>query len=116
MKDPKDLVKVAYHALDEKQGKDIKVLDIHGVSVIADYFIIVSGENDRQVEALSDTVQEALGRGGFDIRSVEGARSNSWILLDYNDVIIHIFSKESRLFYDLERIWRDGKEVKAEEL
>jgi len=116
MKESKELVKIAVAALEEKLGKDIKVLDIQKVSVIADYFIIVSGDNDRQVEALAQAAEEALYKAGYEVRAVEGAHSNSWILLDFNDVIIHVFSKESRLFYDLERIWRSGKEVNPEEL
>ncbi len=111
----KNLVKLAYDALDEKKASDISVLDITGVSVIADYFIIASGENERQVEALSDAVDEALGRAGYERRAVEGYSSKRWILLDYNDVVIHIFNREDRLFYDLERIWRDGKRVDPKE-
>ncbi len=112
----KALVKAAYAALEEKKGHDIVVLDISEVSVIADYFIICSGDNERQVSALSDSVDEALGRAGYERRSIEGYRTNSWILMDYNDVIIHIFNREDRLFYDLERIWRDGKRVSKDDL
>ncbi len=116
MKDIKELVKLACSALDEKKASDISVLDITGVSVIADYFIIASGENERQVEALSDAVDDALGRAGYERRAVEGYSTRRWILLDYNDVIIHIFNREDRLFYDLERIWRDGKQVDPKDL
>jgi len=110
----KEIVRIAYQAMDEHKGQEITVLDIHDVSVIADYFIIVSGENDRQVAALQDAVEDALGRAGYEHRSIEGAHTTSWILMDYNDVIIHIFNKEDRLFYDLERIWRDGKRISPE--
>ncbi|MBQ6037029.1 MAG: ribosome silencing factor [Lachnospiraceae bacterium] len=116
MKNAKELVSIAFKALDEHQGRDITVLDIREVSVIADYFIIVSGDNERQVSALQDAVEEALYKAGYEHRSVEGAHTTSWILLDYNDVIIHIFNKEDRLFYDLERIWRDGKRISMEDL
>ena len=116
MKDSKELVNIAYKALDEHKGRDITVLDIRDVTVIADYFIIVSGDNDRQVEALQDAVEDALGKAGYEHRSIEGAHTTSWILMDYNDVIIHIFNKEDRLFYDLERIWRDGKRISMEDL
>lgn len=115
MNETRELVKLAYEALDEKKASDIHVLDITGVSVIADYFIIASGDNERQVEALSDAVDEALGRAGYERRAVEGYSTKRWILLDYNDVIIHIFNREDRLFYDLERIWRDGKRVDMKE-
>ena len=116
MEDVKNMVKLACDALEEKKASDVRVLDITGVSVIADYFIIASGDNERQVEALSDAVDEALGRAGYERRAIEGYQTRRWILLDYNDVIIHIFNKEDRLFYDLERIWRDGKRVDPKEL
>ena len=116
MADIKELVKIAYNALEEKKAQDITVLDISGVSVIADYFIIASADNERQVSALCDGVDEALYKAGYERRSMEGYSTKTWILMDYNDVIIHIFNREDRLFYDLERIWRDGKAVKVEEL
>lgn len=114
--DSLELAKIAYQALDDKKGKDIVVLDIRSVSVVADYFIIASGDNERQLQALADAVDEALFRAGAERRSLEGNRGSTWILMDYNDVIVHIFNKEDRLFYDLERIWRDGKRVSNEEL
>ena len=109
MNHPKELVKMAYNALSDKKGGDIKIIDIHEVSVLADYFIIADGSNINQVQAMADHVQEVLARGGWECRQIEGHQSANWILLDYGDVIIHLFSREDRLFYDLERIWRDGK-------
>ena len=103
------IAKLALKALDEKKGKDIKVIDIREVSVIADYFIIASAANENQVQAMMESVEETLGRAGFEPKQIEGNKSSSWVLMDYNDVIIHIFDEENRLFYDLERIWRDGK-------
>ena len=116
MDEVRNLVKLACDALEDKKASDVTVLDIRTVSVIADYFIIASGENERQVEALSDAVDEALGRAGYERRSVEGYSSKRWILLDYNDVVIHIFNREDRRFYDLERIWRDGKRVELKDI
>ena len=110
-----EMARLAYKALDEKKGKDIKVIDIHGVSVIADYFVIASGANQNQVQAMVDNVDETLGRAGYEAKSIEGSKNSSWILMDYGDVIVHVFSKEDRLFYDLERIWRDGKEIDTSE-
>ena len=107
----KELVKAAYRALDEKKARDIRVIDISGISVIADYFIIATAENARQTQALCDNVEEKLGRDGFLCRQTEGKSGANWILMDYQDVIIHIFDEESRRFYDLERIWRDGKQI-----
>ena len=115
MNDIQKMVRLACDALEDKKASAVSVLDITGVSVIADYFIIASGDNERQVEALSDAVDEALGRAGYERRAIEGYSTKRWILLDYNDVIIHIFNREDRLFYDLERIWRDGKRVDPKE-
>lgn len=110
-----EMVCLACKALDEKKALDIKVIDIHEVSVIADYFVIASGSNLNQVQAMVDNVEEQLGRAGYEPKQVEGTRGSNWILMDYGDLIIHVFDEENRLFYDLERIWRDGKEVDAEE-
>ena len=112
----KDMVRIACKALDDKKAKDIKIIDIHEVSVIADYFVIASGSNQNQVQAMVDNVQEELFKAGYEMKQMEGYREGNWILLDFGDIIIHIFDKENRLFYDLERIWKDGKEVSIEEL
>ena len=115
MNQSKEMTKLAIAALEDKKANDVRVIDIAGVSVIADYFVIASGSNTNQVQAMSDSVREALGRAGHEPRQVEGYGSANWILMDYNDIIVHIFSDESRTFYDLERIWRDGKEVSVGE-
>lgn len=107
----KEMVKIAVKALEDKKGEDIRIIDIRKVSVIADYFIIASGGNANQVQALADNVQEALYKAGFEQSQVEGYQTANWILMDYSDIIVHVFSKEDRLFYDLERIWRDGQLV-----
>ena len=109
----KEIAKLAIDALSDKKGEDIKIIDISHVSVIADYFIIASGSNRSQVQALSDHVQEVLGRAGVFVKQVEGYDSANWILMDFRDVIVHVFDRENRLFYDLERIWRDGTIVDA---
>ena len=105
----KMMAQIACKAIDDKKGQDIKIIDIHNVSVIADYFVIASGTNSNQVQAIVDNVEEQLGRAGFEATQIEGNRNSSWILMDYGDVIVHVFDEENRLFYDLERIWRDGK-------
>lgn len=113
----KELAKIAYAALEEKKANDIKIIDISGVSVLADYFIIASGSNRNQVQAMVDSVQEDLyKKAGLEAKQVEGYQTGSWILLDYADIIVHVFDEENRLFYDLERIWRDGKDISLEEL
>ena len=105
----KMMAQIACKAIDDKKGQDIKIIDIHNVSVIADYFVIASGTNSNQVQAIVDNVEEQLGRAGFEAKQIEGNRNSSWILMDYGDVIVHVFDEENRLFYDLERFWRDGK-------
>lgn len=107
----KEMVKVIYDALADKKAGDIKVIDIQNVSVISDYFIIADGANKNQVQAMADNVEEAMEKAGCRVKQIEGYQTANWILMDFNDVIVHIFSSEDRLFYDLERIWRDGKNV-----
>lgn len=109
-----EMVKLAVTALEDKKAVDIRVLDIEKISTIADYFIIASGANRNQVQAMADQVEETLGKVGFEPKSVEGYRNANWILLDYGDVVLHIFDEENRLFYDLERIWRDGTQVELD--
>lgn len=116
MDSSKTMVRLAYEALDEKKGEDIRIIEIKDISIIADYFIIANGRNASQVDAMVNSVIDKLARNGFEPKRIEGVRSASWILIDYGDVVVHIFSKEDRLFYNLERIWRDGKTVSKEEL
>lgn len=110
------IAKLAITALEDKKAEEIKVIDISDVSVIADYFIIANGTNRNQIQTLSDHVEETLGRAGVELKQVEGYDNANWVLLDFRDVIIHIFDKENRLFYDLERIWRDGKMIEPDSL
>lgn len=112
----KEMAKLVCSALEEKKAEDIKVINIEEVSVLADYFIIASGTNRNQVQAMSDSVEETLGKEGIHPKQIEGYQTANWVLLDYGDVIVHVFDEENRLFYDLERIWRDGKSMAVEEL
>ena len=107
----KEMAKMAIEALEDKKAEDIRVIDISEVSVIADYFIIASGNNRNQVQALIDNVEEQLGRTGVSPKQIEGYDTANWVLMDYRDIIVHVFDKENRLFYDIERIWRDGKNI-----
>lgn len=106
-----EMAKLAIAGLEDKKAEDIKVIDISEVSVLADYFIIAGGSNRSQIQAMCDNVDEKLGRAGFPSKQTEGYDTANWVLLDFGDVIVHIFDKENRLLYDLERIWRDGKQV-----
>lgn len=116
MERSKLMAKLACKALDDKKGEDIKVIDISQISVLADYFVIANGTNDSQVRALVEAVEEELGKVGFEVKQREGYGLGSWVLLDFGEIIVHVFDKENRLFYDLERIWRDGKTVEVSEL
>lgn len=112
----KEMARIACHALEEKKGEDIQVIDISEVSVLADYFIIANGSNENQVKAMVDAVQEDLHKAGYPLKQCEGYGLGNWVLLDFQDVIVHVFDKENRLFYDLERIWSDGKRISLDEL
>ncbi|MCR4617124.1 MAG: ribosome silencing factor [Lachnospiraceae bacterium] len=112
----KQMAKLAIDALEDKKGESISVLDISEVSVIADLFIIAGGSNKNQVQALCDNVTEKLGREGFPENHIEGYDNGNWILVDFGDIIVHIFDKENRTLYDLERIWRDGKHIEKDSL
>ncbi|HJA33283.1 MAG TPA: ribosome silencing factor [Candidatus Mediterraneibacter merdigallinarum] len=109
MNQSKEMARIAWNALNDKKGEDIKIIDITGISVLADYFIIANGTNDSQVNAMVDNVEEELHKAGYPLKQREGRASGSWVLLDFGDIIVHVFDKENRLFYDLERIWKDGK-------
>lgn len=111
MEQSKQMAKLAYEALDEKKAEDIKVIDISEISVIADYFVIANGTNESQVRALVDNVEDKLAKVGFQTKQREGHGLGSWVLLDFGEIIVHVFDRENRLFYDLERIWRDGKYI-----
>jgi len=106
-----EMAKLAVSALDDTKAQDIKVIDISEVSVMADLFIIANGTNKNQVKALKEHVDEKLGRSGFLPKAVEGVDSANWILMDYGDIIVHVFDEESRKYYDIERIWRDAAEI-----
>lgn len=111
MEQTKAMARIIYDALDEKKGEDIRVLDISEVSVLADYFIIANGTSNSQVKALVDNVEEKMSKAGYDLKQIEGNSSGTWVLMDYRDVVVHVFDKDNRLFYNLERIWSDGKRV-----
>ena len=112
----KALAKAAYEALDDKQGQEIRILDIHEISILADYFLIAHGNNPNHVHALIDAVQDKLAELGCESKNVEGYQEGSWVLIDFGRIIVHVFSKDARLFYDLERIWSDGRKVDPDQL
>ena len=109
--DSKDIVSIAVKALEDKKCENIKIIDISTVSILGDYFIIGEGNNPNQIQAICNNADDMLGREGINPRQIEGYNNANWILMDYGDVIIHIFDKENRSFYNLERIWKDGTEL-----
>lgn len=109
-----ETAKMAVKALDSKKALNIKVIKIQDISAIADYFVIATGTSSTHVKALADEVEAQLDEAGISVSHVEGYRSNSWILLDYVDVVVHVFSDEAREYYDLERLWQDGKIIDIE--
>lgn len=104
-------VLAALHAASEKKAIDPVVLDLRDVASFTDYFVIVSGANERQVQAISDEVYEQLKKGGSPAVRVEGYKTAEWILLDCGDFVVHVFEQKARKFYDLERLWRESKRV-----
>lgn len=109
-------LKTIISALEDKKAENIQVIDISEISTVADYFIITNGTNRSQIQAMSDNIQEKLATNGIHPKNIEGYNSANWILLDYSDILVHIFDQESRGFYDLERMWRDGKFVDIDSL
>ena len=116
MTESRELAKAACNALNEKKAEDIRIIDISEISVLADYFIIANGTNPNQIQAMVDAVEEALSKIGHSAKQIEGNRQSSWVLMDYGDIIVHVFSREDLQFYDLERIWRDGKALDMDAL
>ena len=102
-----DIVKTAVKAIDSKKGEDIEVIGITDLTVLTDYFVIATATSSTQVKAISDEVEYKLDLLGAEAHHIEG-RNTSWVCLDYNSVVIHIFHKQQREFYSLERLWEDG--------
>jgi len=112
----KEKVKRIWDALDDKKAHDIAIIDISNISIMADYFVIADGENRNQVQAMADNVEDEMLKAGYHCKALNGYQSGNWILMDYQDVVVHVFHKEDRMFYDLERLWRDGRHVSRDEL
>ena len=106
---------LAVKALDGKKGINIQVIEISDISVLADYMVIATGSSSTHVKALADEVEYQLDKAGISVSHIEGYRSNTWILLDYIDVIVNVFDNEAREFYDLDRLWQDGESIDISE-
>ncbi len=97
--------------LDSKLAEDIVLLDISELTPISDYFMIVSGKNERQLHGLKDAIEEFMYKNQIDELSVEGNNKSDWLLLDFGEIVFHLFNEDMRAFYDLEHIWKDAKRV-----
>ena len=111
MLNPKEMALIAAKALDDKKGKDIRVLEIDKITTLADYFVICTGSSNTQINALCDEVEKQLTAQGEEPLHREGYRGGTWVLLDYGCIAVHVFNAEARQFYSLEHLWADGKEV-----
>ena len=107
------IIEIGVNALSEKKAEDIKIIDISDISVIADALVIATGNNKKQIQAMSDEADSKLSKDGYEHFCIEGYDSANWILIGYEDVIFHLFDKDTRSFYDLERLYRDGKILEA---
>lgn len=109
-------IKTIVKAIDSKRGEDIKAIRISDLTIISDYFIIANGNSSTQVKAIADEVEFKMKEAGVSPIRIEGYQSANWIVLDYSDVVVHIFYKETRAFYNLERLWNDGETIDIDSL
>jgi ribosome-associated protein len=112
----KDVLRLALAALEDKKAFDVVLLDISKVASFASYFLMCSGDSSRQIQAIADEVGKKLKENGIRPNHIEGYRHAEWVLMDYVDLVVHVFSKNARAYYDLERLWRDGKRLDVQKL
>ncbi|KZT78096.1 Ribosomal silencing factor RsfA [Lactiplantibacillus plantarum] len=106
--DSKELLQLTVEAADDKRADDIVALDVAEVSLMADYFVILSADSKRQVQAIADNIIDFVRKAGSDVKSVEGRTAGEWVLIDAGDVIVHVFQKDARAHYNLEKLWSDA--------
>ncbi|MFV0440163.1 MAG: ribosome silencing factor [Lachnospirales bacterium] len=116
MSDNKEMIKIIYDTLEDKFGEDIRIINIDSISNICEYFVVVNGNSTTHVKSLAMNVEEKLKDAGYLPYNIEGIRGNSWILMDYSNVVIHVFDKENRDFYNIERLWSDGIDVNIKDM
>jgi ribosome-associated protein len=112
----KDVLNLALAAAEDKKASDIIVLDISKVASFASYFLLCTGDSSRQIQAIADEVERRLKEHGIRPNHIEGYRNAEWVLMDYIDFVVHVFSRSARAYYDLERLWRDGRRLDVEKL
>ena len=111
-----DILKLVVNAAEDKKAEKVEVIEISDISSIGDYFVIANGDNVNQVHAISQNIEEAMDKINRKPLSIEGYSGGNWILMDYGDIIIHIFDTETRNYYNIERIWKDGKRIDKDAL
>jgi ribosome-associated protein len=108
-----EALKIAVNAADDKKASDVVILDISKIASFANCFLLCTGDSSRQMQAIADEIEKQLKAIGIRPSHMEGYQNSEWILMDYLDLVIHIFSRNARVFYDLERLWRDAKKMDA---
>ncbi|SDY50678.1 ribosome-associated protein [Evansella caseinilytica] len=109
-----EMLHLAVRAADDKKAENIAVLSMKGVSVITDYFVICHGNSEKQVEAIAREIKEKAVEHGYNLKRLEGLDESRWVLIDLNDVIVHVFHKDERLYYNLEKLWGDAVQLPVE--
>ncbi|MBS7344491.1 MAG: ribosome silencing factor [Caryophanon sp.] len=109
-----NLLNVVYKAADDKRAEDIVVLNMQGISLLADYFVICEGGSERQVQAIAREMQEKAREEGLEVKKVEGFDTGRWVLVDMGDVVAHVFHKDERTYYNLERLWGDAPQLNVD--
>lgn len=115
MSESKKLLKTVVEAADSKRAEEIITLDVQKISLLADYFVIMQADSDRQVKAIAENIQEQAEKQGYDVLDVEGERSANWVLIDLGDVVAHVFKADTRKFYNLEKLWSEADNVDISE-
>lgn len=106
--DSKELLETVVKAADSKRAEEIVALDVANVSLLADYFVIMQANSERQVKAIADEIEEKVAAAGVQVRDIEGKNAANWVLLDFGDVVVHVFRTETRQFYNLEKLWAEA--------
>ncbi|CAM3386875.1 MULTISPECIES: ribosome silencing factor [Paenibacillus] len=108
---PEELLNIAVEAAEDKKANDLVVLDLRGISLVADYFVICHGNSDTQVQAIATEIRKRIHDKGVALRGLEGMDAARWVLMDIGDVVVHIFHRDEREYYNIERLWSDAKVV-----
>lgn len=114
--DVNEVLNIAVKACDEKKAENIVVLDMEGISIIADYFVICHGNSEKQVEAIAKEIKDQMFKRGFEMKRMEGIEEARWVLIDLQNVIVHVFHRDERYYYNLEKLWGDARQLEVDEV